>query len=117
MSKKTKNKKPMLDNPADLTKEQVKEIEAHLAGMMEDATAVVKDYKAKPTELSEKSYVQVHEDSPFLDEYLKGDKWKRIIKPFAGMKEFLKSFKSSVEPLMNTALLSIFSSNPSERSS
>ena len=97
MSKKTKNKKPTFDNVENLTKEQVKEIEKHLAGLMEDATAVVKDYKAKPTELSEKAYVQVHEDSPFLDEYLKGDKWKRIIKPFAGMKEFLKSFTKKLD--------------------
>tara|TARA_B100001250_G_C19554382_1_gene680488 strand:+ start:75 stop:398 length:324 start_codon:yes stop_codon:yes gene_type:complete len=97
MSKKTKNKKPTLDNVESLTKEQVKEIEKHLAGMMEEATAVVKDYKAKPSELSEKSYVQVHEDSPFLDGYLKGDRWKRMVKPFAGMKEFLQNFTKKMD--------------------
>ena len=56
-----------------------KELERLAKEMSEEAKKVREDYKKNPSEMSG-SVVQIHEDSPFLDELLKGDSWKTIIK-------------------------------------
>ena len=46
---------------------------------MELAGEVVTDYGNNPSEISG-SFVEIHEDSPFLDEKFEGNKWKRVLR-------------------------------------
>ena len=46
--------------------------------MMNLSTEVVEDYQNNPSELSG-STIQIHETSPFLQKWLKGDKWKKVL--------------------------------------
>ena len=60
-------------------KEQ-KELLQRLADeIMDLATEVVTDYETNPSEISGSS-VEIHEDSPFLDERFEGNKWKRVLR-------------------------------------
>ena len=56
--------------------------------IIKSAKNVVDDYKTNPSELSSDDVVTIHQDSPFLDDYLEGDRWKRVIKgnPFGSSK-------------------------------
>ena len=47
--------------------------------IMNLATEVVTDYKTNPSEISGSS-VEIHEDSPFLDERFEGNNWKRVLR-------------------------------------
>ena len=60
-------------------KEQ-KELLQRLADeIMDLATEVVTDYETNPSEISGSS-VEIHEDSPFLDERFEGNAWKRVLR-------------------------------------
>ena len=65
---------------SELTKEQQELLKRLTDELMSLATEVVGDYTDTPSEISG-SLIEIHEDSPFLDEWLEGDKWKRVIKP------------------------------------
>jgi cyclophilin family peptidyl-prolyl cis-trans isomerase len=61
-----------------LTKKQKEELQKLIDGIVDDAKSVLKDYKESPSEISG-SVVQIHENSPFMDENYKDDKWKHVI--------------------------------------
>jgi hypothetical protein len=69
-----------------LTKEQEKQLQKMVNDMLDIAANVIEEYEDQEdldlNELSalSGSLTQIHEDSPFLDELLKGDSWKRVIK-------------------------------------
>ena len=74
-----------------LTEKQEKELQHMATEMLSLADNLVQEFKTdinldKFKDLSELSsslaeqVIQIHEDSPFLDELFKGDAWKRVIK-------------------------------------
>ena len=74
-----------------LTKKQEEELQKLTDEMMDLSTEIVEDYEETPSELSG-STIQIHESSPFLYEWLKGDKWKKILSyiPFKSNKNDTK---------------------------
>ena len=69
----------------DLTKEQREELEKLQKEIIDEAKKVVEDYVDNPTDISG-SAVNIHQNSPFLDEDNKGEpefsgsRWKHVIK-------------------------------------
>ena len=69
----------------DLTKEQKKELEKLQKEILDEAKKVVDDYVDNPSEISG-STINIHENSPFLDEgdngepAFSGSRWKHVIK-------------------------------------
>ena len=69
----------------DLTKEQKEELEKLQKEIIDEAKKVVEDYVDNPTDISG-SVVNIHQNSPFLDEDDKGEpvfsgsRWKHVIK-------------------------------------
>ena len=61
-----------------LTDRQKQELQKLADELMIDATSVVNDYKETPSEVSG-STIQIHEDSPYLYDWIEGDKWKRVL--------------------------------------
>jgi S-adenosylmethionine synthetase len=61
-----------------LTKKEQQELEELVKEITEDAKSVVKDYRDNPSEISG-SVVSIHENSPFMDETYKDNKWKHVI--------------------------------------
>ncbi len=61
-----------------LTKKQKEELQKLIDEIVGDAKSVLKDYEESPSEISG-SVVQIHENSPFMDENYKDDKWKHVI--------------------------------------
>ena len=64
------------------TKEQEKQLQDMVNGMLDIAANVVKEYDDLDiSELQELSgsITQIHETSPFLNEIFEGDSWKRVI--------------------------------------
>jgi hypothetical protein len=64
----------------ELTGKQKEELQKLANDIEKEAELVMEDYKTSPSDDSGSS-IHIHEDSPFLDEYIKGDSWKRVIKP------------------------------------
>ena len=62
----------------ELSKEQEEELQKLTDEMMDSATGVFEDYQSNPSELSG-SIIQIHESSPFLQKWLKGDKWIKVL--------------------------------------
>ena len=68
-----------------LTKEEQKELEQLKKEIMEEAKKVVDNYVENPSDISG-SVVNIHQNSPFLDEDNKGEpafsgsRWKKVIK-------------------------------------
>ena len=60
-------------------KEQQELLQRFADEIMDLATEVVTDYETNPSEISGSS-VEIHEDSPFLDERFEGNKWKRVLR-------------------------------------
>ena len=60
-------------------KEQQELLQRLADEIMNLATEVVTDYETNPSEMSGSS-VEIHEDSPFLDERFEGNKWKRVLR-------------------------------------
>jgi hypothetical protein len=52
---------------SNLTKEQKKELQKYIDEITKEAKALVKDYVKNPSDISG-SIIQIHENSPFLDE-------------------------------------------------
>ena len=69
----------------DLTKEQKEELEKLQKEILDEAKKVVDDYVDNPSEISG-STINIHENSPFLDEgdngepAFSGSRWTKIIK-------------------------------------
>ena len=69
----------------DLTKEQKKELEKLQKEILDEAKKVVDDYVDNPSEISG-STINIHQNSPFLDEdeegepAFSGSRWTKIIK-------------------------------------
>ena len=69
--------------PSLLTKEQEKELQNMVNGMLDVAAELIEEYDdLELDELQELSgsITQIHETSPFLDEIFNGDSWKKVIK-------------------------------------
>ena len=62
----------------ELTKKQEEELQKLTKQVLDEARLVVKSYEDEPSEISG-SVVQIHETSPFLQKWLKGDKWKKVL--------------------------------------
>ena len=62
-----------------MTKKQMEEFEKAIADITKEAKSVVEDYIENPSEASG-SAVQVHEDSPFVDDSIKGNGWKKVVR-------------------------------------
>ena len=62
-----------------LTKRQKEELQKLTDELSDLSIEVVKDYELNPSEISGSS-VEIHEDSPFLDERFEGNKWKRVLR-------------------------------------
>ncbi len=69
----------------DLTKEQKEELEKLQKEIIDEAKKVVEDYVDNPSEISG-STLNIHQNSPFLDEdeegepLFSGSRWKHVIK-------------------------------------
>ena len=69
----------------DLTKEQREELEKLQKEILDEAKKVVDDYVDNPSDISG-SVVNIHQNSPFLDEDEEGEpihsgsRWKHVIK-------------------------------------
>ena len=69
----------------DLTKEQREELEKLQKEIIDEAKKVVENYVDNPSEVSG-STINIHQNSPFLDEDDKGEpafsgsRWKHVIK-------------------------------------
>ena len=65
-----------------LTKKQQKELQKMAKEMIDIAANVIEDYEDLDfSELSglSGSITQIHESSPFLQTWLEGDKWKKVL--------------------------------------
>ena len=65
------------DKISGLSKEEKEELDKVIQEITKEAKKVVEDYTKNPSDISG-SVVQVHNDSPFLDENVRGDGWKKI---------------------------------------
>jgi hypothetical protein len=63
----------------ELTKKQKEELQRLTDEISELAIEVIDDYESNLSEISG-SVVEIHEDSPFLDEGFEGNKWKRVLR-------------------------------------
>ena len=63
-----------------LTEKEKKELNQAWKEIMDDAKKVVDDYVKNPSEMDSGSVITIHEDSPFLDESLKGNRWQKVTK-------------------------------------
>ena len=62
----------------ELTKEQEEELQEMVSELSDFASDVVGDYKENPSEISG-STIEINENSPYLYDWLEGDKWKRVL--------------------------------------
>ena len=63
-----------------LSKKEKKELQQLTDEITEEAKNVVKDYVKNPSEISG-SVVEIHEDSPFIDERIpEGTAWTKVLK-------------------------------------
>ena len=63
----------------ELTKKQKEELQRLTEELSDLSIEVVEDYELSPSKISG-SIVEIHEDSPFLDERFEGNKWKRVLR-------------------------------------
>ena len=64
----------------ELSKREKEELQKLTNEITQEAKNVVEDYVKNPSEISG-SVVQIHEDSPFIDERLPDGKgWKKVLK-------------------------------------
>ena len=75
----------------ELTQKQNEKLQKMVNDMLDIAANVIEEYNEVTDDSSDVldmselsnlsgSLTQIHEDSPFLDELLEGDSWKRVIK-------------------------------------
>ena len=82
-----------------LTKKEQHDLEKLIKEITEDAKSVVKDYKDNPSEISG-SVVQIHENSPFMNEMYKEDGWKHVI--HGDIEDAVKTIKKTKKNKKNT---------------
>ena len=65
-----------------------KELDPIIAEITELAKSIMEDFKENPTDISG-STIQIHEESPYMDERIVGTGWKRVLKniPFVTPKK------------------------------
>ena len=56
-----------------------KELDPIMAEIAELAKSIAKDFKENPTDISGRT-IQIHEDSPYVDEKYPDKGWNRVIK-------------------------------------
>ena len=61
-----------------LTKKQKEELQKLTDKLLNDAKSVVDDYERNPSEISG-SVIAIHENSPFMEEMYRGDRWKHVV--------------------------------------
>jgi hypothetical protein len=61
-----------------LTDEQKKELDSMIQDICNMASDVVNDYEENPSEISG-SVVVIHENSPFMNDMYKSNRWKYVI--------------------------------------
>ena len=61
-----------------MNKEDKKELQKLIDEINKEAKNIVEDYSKNPSQISG-SMVQINQNSPYLDEELKGDSWKKVI--------------------------------------
>ena len=83
---------------SELTKEQQELLKRLADEMMNLATEVVQDYEENPSEVSG-SVVEINQNSPFLEESIKGDSWKKVI--IGSVEQALDFVKSKDTPISN----------------
>ena len=79
-----------------LTKEEKEELQRLTDEINEEAKNVVEDYVSNPSQISG-SVFEVNEDSPYLDENIEGDGWKKLVK--GGISEALSFIKKNKKKL------------------
>ena len=79
------------------TKEEQEELDKLLEEIVSDAKDMIDDYVKNPSELNKDNLLQVHEDSPLFDEYIKGNKWQRVVKNIPGLEDYLKGYTKKME--------------------
>ena len=62
-----------------MNKKQKEELKKLISEITNEAKNVIKDYKDNPSEMSG-SIIEVHEDSPFVDENFKNNQWEYILR-------------------------------------
>ena len=62
----------------ELTKKQKEELQRLTDEIVGLATEVITDYEDNPSETSG-SLIEINENSPYLYDWLEGDKWKRVL--------------------------------------
>ena len=62
----------------ELNKKHREELQKLVDELINDAKSVVDDYKKTPSEISG-SVIAIHENSPFMEEMYKKDRWKHVI--------------------------------------
>ena len=75
-------KEKKIEIPEILTKEQEKQLQDMVNGMLDVAADIVTEYDDLDLEDLQSlsgSVTQISENSPFLNEIFKGDSWKRVI--------------------------------------
>tara|TARA_B100001778_G_scaffold330405_1_gene332835 strand:+ start:972 stop:1319 length:348 start_codon:yes stop_codon:yes gene_type:complete len=82
----SEEKKPNIEKLPDtevpqfeLSDKQKKELDDAWIEVMNEAKKVVDDYANNPSELSG-SAIQIHEDSPFVDENLTSHNWNKVVR-------------------------------------
>ena len=66
-------------NEITLSAKQKRELDDAWDEIMNEAKNVVEDYTKNPSELSG-SAIEIHEDSPFVDETLTFNNWKNVVR-------------------------------------
>ena len=67
----------------DLTEKEKGELQELVNELSDFASDVVEDFKKNPSEISG-SVIEINENSPYLYDWLKGDKWKRVLTDIPG---------------------------------
>ena len=60
-------------------KEAKKELDLIISEITELAKSVADDFRENPTDISG-STIQIHEESPYVDEYVPDQGWNKVIK-------------------------------------
>ena len=79
-----------------ITKEEKKELQKIMDEINKEAKNLVEDYANNPSKDSG-SIFQVNEDSPYLDENIKDNGWKKIIK--GGISDAISHIKKTKKSL------------------
>ena len=87
----SKKKKPNFDDDllSDKQKSQLQNIVSKMIKLAADTAEEYKNVDLSQLQALSGSILQIHEDSPFLDETFKGDDWKRVLAHVPEKPEFI----------------------------